>query len=69
MSNGKMLLKTIDLTPTWETATQIYIACLENPNATEEGKQAARDDLMKMAKCLDAHIERAKTIDVKSEAE
>ncbi len=45
-------MKTIDLTPTWETAARIYIEVLEN-GETEEGKQAARDEIMRMAKLLD----------------
>ena len=39
--------------PTWETATRIYIEILENKNSGEKAKQAARDDLMILAKYVD----------------
>lgn len=44
---------TISIAPTWSAAMQIYIACLEN--GTEKGKQAARAELMDLAKRLDDH--------------
>ena len=43
--------QTIVIRPTWVAAMQIYIAALEN--GTEKGKQAARADLMDLAKRLD----------------
>ena len=42
----------IDLTPTWEAATRIYIEVLEH--GTEEGKQAAREELIRLAQQYDA---------------
>ena len=44
---------TIDTTPTWETAVKIYIAVLENENASAQSKHNARADLAYLAKTLD----------------
>lgn len=49
----KTKIGTINIAPTWTAAMQIYIACLEN--GTEKGKQAARQELMELAKRLDDH--------------
>lgn len=46
-------MKTIDMTPTWESAVKIYIAVLENENASAEGKQVAREELVFLAKTVD----------------
>jgi len=43
----------IDMTPSWETAVTIYMAVLENPNASKKGRQAARDDILKLARTVD----------------
>jgi hypothetical protein len=45
--------KTIDMTPSWVSAVRIYIAVLENKNASYEGKQAAREDLLSLASYVD----------------
>lgn len=47
-------MKSIDLTPTWETAVQIYLLVLEE--GTEEGKVTARDELLRLARTYDALI-------------
>ena len=41
------------MTPTWESAVKIYIAVLENDNASAEGKQVAREELVFLAKTVD----------------
>ena len=48
-----MSTETINLTPTWEAATRIYMAVLENPDASEDAKQGAREDLLKLARHVD----------------
>ncbi len=48
-----MAAKTIDLTPTWEAAVRIYCAVLENPDAEESAKQAAREDLLNLGRWAD----------------
>ncbi len=53
MNTDKKQIGTIDLTPSWEAATRIYIACLENPDASESAKCCARDDLITLAKNMD----------------
>jgi len=52
-----MTIKTVNLTPSWQTAVRIYIACLENPAATAESKEGARADLLKLAKMVDERNE------------
>ena len=39
--------------PSWETAVTIYMEALENPNATAEGKQAARAEILELARTVD----------------
>ena len=46
-------METIDITPSWESAVKIYISVLENDNASAEGKQAAREDIIFLAKTID----------------
>jgi hypothetical protein len=46
-------MKTIDMTPTWESAVKIYIAVLENKNASAEGRKIAREDIIFLAKTVD----------------
>ena len=49
----------VDLTPTWEFAVKIYIEVLENANASDEGKQAAREELLKLAQLVDRQRKEA----------
>jgi len=44
-------MRTIDMTPTWETAVRIYLMVLED--GTEEGKITAREELMRLARQYD----------------
>jgi hypothetical protein len=46
-------MKTIDVTPSWESAVRIYISVLENGNASYEGKKIAREDIIFLAKTID----------------
>lgn len=46
---------TIDISPTWEAATRIYLNVLDNRNARPEARRAAQDDLLRLARCMD-HI-------------
>lgn len=45
------MAKTIDITPTWEEASQMIIALFEN--GTPEGKATARSELQRLAKYVD----------------
>lgn len=54
----KKKVETIDLTPTWQTALQIYLTVLES--GTDEGKRLAKEGLNKMANVAQAHVELLK---------
>ena len=47
-------MRTIDLTPSWETAVRIYMMVLEE--GTEQGKVAAREELLRLARQYDALV-------------
>ena len=49
----------VELRPTWEFAVKIYIEVLENANASDEGKQAAREELIKLAQLVDRQNKEA----------
>jgi hypothetical protein len=54
MTYGKVKgteMRTIDMTPTWEQATRIYMMVLED--GTEEGKVTAREELLRLARQYD----------------
>ena len=44
---------TIDITPTWEAATMIYLNVLDNPKASPKARQAAHAELLRLARCMD----------------
>ena len=44
-------MRTIDMTPSWETAVRIYIMVLED--GEEKGKEMAREELMRLARNYD----------------
>ena len=46
-------METIDLTPNWVTAVKIYIEVLQNNNASAEGKQSAKEELLYLAEYVD----------------
>jgi hypothetical protein len=45
--------RTVKLIPSWETAVQIYCAVLENPNASPEGRESARAEIVRLAVAFD----------------
>jgi hypothetical protein len=47
-------MRTIDITPSWETAVRIYMMVLEE--GTEEGKASAREELLRLARNYDALV-------------
>jgi hypothetical protein len=51
-------MKHIDITPTWEAATRIYIEVLEY--GSEAGKVAAREELIRLAQQYDQLVEELK---------
>jgi hypothetical protein len=46
-------MKTMDLTPSWETAVGIYCDILSNPHASTEARAQAETDLIKLARHVD----------------
>ncbi len=51
-------VETIDLTPTWEGIMPGLIACLQD--GTGEGQRMAREELMRLARIVDAANAKAK---------
>ena len=47
-------MRTIDLTPTWEYAVNCYVAVLSNPYAGSKAHDLAREDLLRLARAMDA---------------
>ena len=45
--------KTIDITPSWETAAMIYCQVLQNPDASVIAKEDARADLIRLGQFVD----------------
>ena len=54
------MTETIDITPTWEACVKIYMAVLENENASFTGRREARAELLRLAKIVDNQNERLK---------
>jgi hypothetical protein len=44
---------TIDLTPTWEFAVQVYCEVLKNPEASHESLRTAQEELLRLARIVD----------------
>ena len=53
-------MRTIDITPTWANCVKIYIAVLENENASFTGKREAKAELLRLAEIVDKQNERIK---------
>lgn len=51
----------VNLVPTWEAASHIYVMALEN--GTPEGIRSGRDGIRAMAKTLDALVKRVKVLE------
>ena len=48
------MTETIVLNPTWEAATRIYMSVLQNPDAGFEAHKSAQEDLLNLARHVDA---------------
>ena len=44
---------TMDLTPSWEFAVQVYLAVLDNPDAPESGRVDAKEEILRLARMVD----------------
>lgn len=60
MYNGK-LVDVIDCTPTWEAIINIHINCLEG-TGSDEAKEGARKEIMRMAQAADKWNAHVKTL-------
>ena len=47
-------MKTIDITPTWESLIPAMIAVLQNPKAPKEAVQGIIEELTRLAKIADS---------------
>jgi|TARA_B100000902_G_scaffold353293_1_gene364616 hypothetical protein len=46
--------ETIDLTPSWAFAVHVYLAVLDNPDASASGRMEAKEEIMRLARIVDA---------------
>jgi len=46
----------IDMTPTWEYAVQIHMMVLQNPKASRESVEGAKEEITRLARMVDKHI-------------
>ena len=53
-------MKTIDITPKWEHLIPVMVEVLRNPKANTESIRGIRDELIRLAKVVDAQNEKAK---------
>ena len=53
-------MKTIDVTPKWEGMMKVMLAVLENPKASDESKQALREELIDLGRWVDQVNEERK---------
>ena len=44
----------LDLTPSWAFAVQVYLAVLDNPDASASGRMEAKEEIMRLARIVDA---------------
>ena len=49
-----MTTEPINLTPSWEFAVQVYLAVLDNPDASASGRMEAKEEIMRLARMVDA---------------
>lgn len=54
MKTEPMTTETIDLSPTWAFAVQVYLAVLDNPDASASGRMEAKEEIMRLARIVDA---------------
>ena len=52
--NDQTVIKTIDVTPTWESIVEVLMLALTN--GTENGREIAREELRRMAKIADKFV-------------
>lgn len=53
-------MKTIDITPKWEHLIPVMVEVLRNPKANTDSVRGIRDELIRLAKIVDAQNEKNK---------
>lgn len=53
-------MKTIDITPTWQTIVTMCCEVMTNPNAGREAQESCKEELLRLAKIVDDQNEEAK---------
>ena len=53
-------MKTIDITPTWSALILPMVEVLKNPKADPQAKKDIQAELLRLAKIVDDHNERAR---------
>lgn len=53
---GGQMVEVIDMTPTWEATVRVLMHVLETPKASTEGKKAAREEILRLARAMDKII-------------
>ena len=51
-------METIDITPTWEAVVRICIHAIKNPDTPDSVKQDCEDELLRLARFVDAQQEK-----------
>ena len=52
-----VFMKTIDITPSWSALIPTMVEVLKNPKASSEAKKMITDELVRLAKIVDAYNE------------
>jgi len=55
-----MIMKTIDITPTWSALILPMVEVLKNPKADPQAKKEVQAELLRLAKLVDDQNERAR---------
>ena len=50
---NKNKIGTPEYTPSWEFAVQVYLAVLNNPDASVSGRAKAREEILRLARMVD----------------
>lgn len=58
---SKHIPATIDCTPTWEAILKLYLAVLENPEASYEARTSCIAELERMARLADRYVASVKS--------
>lgn len=59
------MTENFDLTPSWKTTAEIYLMVLDNPDASQQSRKDAKEEILRMADLADRYVKliRGETID------